>query len=584
MGIIHRGDSALDETVKSVAITRLEGMDDDTHGYAAIAAVTMHDRLMITHWKVARDASAVHSLGGIIDLPVREVALTTADAHTITAAIAEDHHLEVRSWGIDFTARGSARGAIGSGVSIASFVKAHGTPQWGLHLTAMRDKNGHLRLDVWRVPLDGTVRHVTDFIDDQGETIEEVKVGRTHYEVTFHPSGATLFELVVRLTSGHVEMQEWVVSYAAPDVPTRIVRFKPPLRIGKAKRIAAPIAETADALAFTAHENEDGELVASITRIKLFGEPAGAGHGRHGRASRVATAPGALNFATDRPGADRLFATAVRDGGGDLKLILWRQEEVARPVYHDEHPGEPIKEVDVVRVLGGDHVDSPRSVLVTAARTANDQLKVTAWRIERTVNEFFSVAFTELRCRETTDDEMSSRDDPYAVFLAVHLDHLDRPRISRTRVFEGVNDEQPDNIKNQSVSILSDDGFIRLRDPDKVIILVTLMESDDSAVNDVVRAALDDVRELGAKLAGQDLPRAEVVARFGHTFGDGILRGAHVPGTASDDDPIGPVKELRLHRADLDAANARERVPRALDFHTPGEPARYRLIFNVIRG
>ena len=215
-------------------------------------------------------------MNSIADFRVSEVALTTRDAHTITAAIAEDGHLEVRSWGLDLTPRGNERGAEGSRVAIVALARRDGgSPKLaGRYLTAMRDRDGRLRLDLWHVPLDGTVRHVTHFTDDQGRDDEEVKAGLTMIGVAFDSGGGSdgVVELVVRYTGGHVEAQEWAVNIATDKAPARISRFPPPLRMGKAKRIAAPATESLGD-AFTAFENEDGNLVTSTFEFTFGSGP-----------------------------------------------------------------------------------------------------------------------------------------------------------------------------------------------------------------------------------------------------------------------------------------------------------------------
>jgi len=550
MSKLHRGGSATDVPVRALAIARVDGVDTDVdpdHAFAVTAAVTASGLLRIVLWRVALDGSTVHAQASVDDRAVSAVAVATENAHSITAVIDDEGHLRVDSWGLDLTARGGARGAKGSRPVIA---KARPST----YVTAMRDSEGRLRVDVWLVPFDGTVSHHSQAVGSA--QIEEVKlIGDT---LGSFPGDPVHMQVLVRLASGEMEIQRWVLSPEPESAPSR---EGAPFKAGKVKRIACASSQFGNV--FTAVESGGSNL--EIFNADKLRATAGA-------ISRVATCR-AIN------GYNHVIMTTAVRTDGNLKLIDWRVAPDNTVTRDDDLLAGAVKDLDVTSIVTGE-----QNTIATAVRLENDELRVTAWRVAPRPTEFFQIAFKELHCSETTDDQGSAHDEPYAVFVTLDTAAPASAKVARTKVFRGVDESAADATRKTWVAVFGDDtSAARLTDPDHLIILVGLMESDDSSADKVMKKAFEAARDLAVTLVDAGKTRAEMVSQLLAAFRKGLLQGASVSGLFdSDDDLIGRVQELRIRQTDLDEANAKgTAVKRVLSFGDNEDAGKYELHFEL---
>jgi hypothetical protein len=579
MSELNRGASAMDKPIKSVAIARVEGMDPD-RAYAVTAAVTTGGHLRLALWRVAFDAETiVRERANSDDRVVNEVALLTASALTIVAAINGQGILEVSTWGPDLAPQHTAHGDAGSRVVIVAVGDGAADGLQRTYLTAMRNSHGHLQLDLWQVPLDGKVFHLDQA---RGKEIEEARLAVTGLGPDDHHGSGMAQRLVVaaRLPGGSVEIQDWSVS-----VDTR--RISPPIHavpIGKAKRIATPVLFRDDSVVLLAAADESGDLALGTADANI----PGAKQSLHSAArpiSHLATCQATQVASAAGDGTlDDVMATAVRNGGGHLQLTLWRRRRPGTELKRDDdQTGELVQDIAVASVVGGGARDK-HNVVVTAARTPNDELKVTAWRVPDQPNRFFSLFFTELICHRATDDR-DGADEPYAVFAVFFPFSPDRSRSSHSDVFRNVDGTPHHSIQHlrQPVNLMSSSGQSsgRIDNPDEVVILVGLMESDDSNVGKVVNTAFTKAGGAVKTQFAIGAHRDDLVLEALQAFRTGLRQGAHVDGIFDSDDELIAVQELRLHQADLDAINAGHSARKVLKFRGGEGGGSYDLVFEL---
>lgn len=214
--------------------------------------------------------------------------------------------------------------------------------------------------------------------------------------------------------------------------------------------------------------------------------------------------------------------------------------------------------------------------------------------------DLYRIAFMEMRCLDETN-EPSASDEPYAVFFTVDLHRLSlgKPdyKLSRTGVFE---DTDAGELKRQWVRIWGINGEPQpIDDPDKVIILVGLVEHDNSDLTELdwsnknmaneytvyksMRDTLYQNIDTNGNFRRQDLvsalienlnykldsiPAADSTSDYDYSF-------------LNKDDRVGSVQELRLTRNDLAAAK-KGTVRKNLTFS--GDGGMYRLGFDIAAG
>jgi len=200
-----------------------------------------------------------------------------------------------------------------------------------------------------------------------------------------------------------------------------------------------------------------------------------------------------------------------------------------------------------------------------------------------------SVRFTQLACLETTADQGSAHDEPYLVFCSVDLSR-EPPAGSarRTRVFGDVDESKENRTRHDDATIWGLDGHAAvMADPDKAILLVGLLESDDSEPKQVMRVALEKVMSVVGDTSLERMGRAEVVRRLLKAFKSGLLLGAGTGGVDSDDDLIGSVRELRISSTDLKWVSEHGKgLSKSLTFEMSDDQGKYEAHFEVklVRG
>jgi hypothetical protein len=192
-------------------------------------------------------------------------------------------------------------------------------------------------------------------------------------------------------------------------------------------------------------------------------------------------------------------------------------------------------------------------------------------------NDLFRIAFMEMRCLKETS-ELSASDEPYAVFFTADLHGaIPKSAVVRTKVFE---DTDKGELKKQWVRIWGVNHEAQpITNPDKVIILVALMENDESDPDLVVTTARAEMFGNLAALATSGISRPQMVSELIKSLNASVHGGA-APGFLNPDDRIGSAQELRITHADLDAAR-KATIRKNLVFSGDGK---YRLGFDMAAG
>jgi hypothetical protein len=202
-------------------------------------------------------------------------------------------------------------------------------------------------------------------------------------------------------------------------------------------------------------------------------------------------------------------------------------------------------------------------------------------------NDLFRIAFMEMRCLEETS-ELSASDEPYVLFFTADLrGPIPKTALNRTKVFEGTD---KGTLDKQWVRIWGVDGNAQpIVDPDNVLILVKLMEYDDSDPNDIVTATRAALFGNVLSLFGSGKSHSDIVTQLIPVFNSTARTSAHASALANAglgrppnaDDEIGSAQELRITQADLNAAK-NGTIRKNLTFS--GDGGKYRLGFDVAAG
>ncbi|MEP7075106.1 MAG: hypothetical protein ABI878_04785 [Acidobacteriota bacterium] len=180
----------------------------------------------------------------------------------------------------------------------------------------------------------------------------------------------------------------------------------------------------------------------------------------------------------------------------------------------------------------------------------------------------------------------TENDEPYALIFAVDLKTNLAPGASNSKmtlVGPLTNVEEGDEVQAPANTIW---GLSNVADmvtsADNLIILVAMMENDDSSPSQV-RTVLEKAAQASMlsnlpAFTTKQIPRQELVSRI-VTGMDGAMGVAKV-GLPGPDDNIGPIKELRFSQADLDHIY-RNLGPIEKDLTFEGDNARYVLKFRM---
>lgn len=238
---------------------------------------------------------------------VQAVAATTAPfSKGIVTAVRKDGALEVRAWESDVVAqtvipRGYEPGGAAKTVAVA------GTDEFTGVVTAVRNAFNHLTLATFSVTGNG-------FIVDKEDDFEKL-VTVVDAEVAWVGSRADGTDLVVTAAErldGKLEVTAWAID------PNGILSELDSVTGGEATDIS--VARVDDDHALTAMSDSAGNFRMIAWHITPSGQLVRRGETVGGEATAVAVV-GAQPFYPDGP----LFtATALRTGGGNLKVIDWQ--------------------------------------------------------------------------------------------------------------------------------------------------------------------------------------------------------------------------------------------------------------------
>jgi len=261
---------------------------------------------------------------------------------------------------------GASAGAI-SKVALATVDK-------GIVVTAVRDDGGDLKLIAWQVSgntqgdLAGA-QHILRKGDASGGAISKVALAKV---------GQGLVVTAVRAGSGDLKLIAWSVSNDGAQIK----------RTGDAS--AGPVSEVTivslDAYQFvTAVRDGGGDLKLVAWHITADGKKfVRLGEASAGAVSEVSVAP---TGCFDYNYCHEDMVTAVRDGSGNLKLIAW---SVSKDGLQIERKGDgsagAISKVETAYVtrVSDPGLTNPRAVVVTAVRDGGGNLKLINWYISAT--------------------------------------------------------------------------------------------------------------------------------------------------------------------------------------------------------
>src|SRR6185295_13322212 len=115
----------------------------------------------------------------------------------------------------------------------------------------------------------------------------------------------------------------------------------------------------------------------------------------------------------------------------------------------------------------------------------------------------------------TTEDQGSPSDEPYVVFFTVNLAQPAEGKLDHTVVFEGVDETRGHRDRAQHLRLWGRDHFAPIDlHVDDVIVLVALMESDDSDQADVLAAASRAMKAHAAEIASSHDTRENKISRL----------------------------------------------------------------------
>lgn len=211
--------------------------------------------------------------------------------------------------------------------------------------------------------------------------------------------------------------------------------------------------------------------------------------------------------------------------------------------------------------------------------------------VQHNRNRPLTVQWQSLFCEDQDDTEVlfiPEDDEPYMVVYALKLptspnianpgSFIPDARAFKIGPFSGVDSG---DSRSGAVNVWDTNGTARpITDPNSVVILVAMMEFDESGA-DMVRTAVQTAMipiiatNLAAAFSNPDAFRVRLMEGMA-----GIIQTAVKAAVGSQDDQIGPIKQIRLTREMLDRAFRTGAVRFDLRFTKPG--ARYSATFNLL--
>jgi hypothetical protein len=283
-----------------------------------------------------------------------------------TAVIDEGNALKVILWRVDANGNVERRGdAIAPGPVTDVAVSVLNYELGGSFIaTAARQADGNLRIDAWAVYADGTVVHRASDIAGQ---VNMPSAGTTTPRLSISTVGGESIAVHVRTASGRLKTILWRLEIHGHE--RVLVRMASDEREDAGVRAIAGCGLDRE-LAVAAVHNAKGNLDLIAYRLP------GDARYLESRGTASAGTIGAVQIC--RIGT-RAVATAVRDGGGHLKVILWRVSPTADRVTR---LGSTVlsEAVDISALTAVD-----RDQFVTAFRDDAGNLRLKAWHVVGTL-------------------------------------------------------------------------------------------------------------------------------------------------------------------------------------------------------
>jgi hypothetical protein len=190
----------------------------------------------------------------------------------------------------------------------------------------------------------------------------------------------------------------------------------------------------------------------------------------------------------------------------------------------------------------------------------------------------FKIAFMELTCKKETSDRSDS-DEVYAViFVGDATTTPPQTRVFRSKVFTGVDQN---NVRKQWIRVWGINGApTEIADPNRLLILCGLMESDSSEPSNV-HAAVDQAATAAFTLSiVQGVGHGAMASRVGNAMLTGMRTGAFVSfSPPSSPDDIIDVDEVRFSQNELDSARGGSLVTKEVKL--TGQDGEYRALFHL---
>jgi hypothetical protein len=129
----------------------------------------------------------------------------------------------------------------------------------------------------------------------------------------------------------------------------------------------------------TAVRDADGNLKVIIWDVDDEGNVVRKGSASAGPISLVSVIPVSFGFFSDQG----VLATAIRDGSGNLKVIIWDVDDEGNVVRKDSASAGPVGQISAAMLYdrGGSFANSGR--FVTAVQDGDGNLKVIGWNIDK---------------------------------------------------------------------------------------------------------------------------------------------------------------------------------------------------------
>ncbi|MDQ4124533.1 MAG: hypothetical protein M3134_02890 [Actinomycetota bacterium] len=281
-------------------------------GRVATACRDSFGKMTLGLWDVSTDGQiqkADTAAAGTIE---RSTPIGLGSTSMATAVTEASGHLKVIGWSVsaggELTRRGDASGGAAELVAADRWLDRR-------FVTALRNASGNLELIHWIFREDGTVDRLGEIT---AGAVGGLDVIRDH-ELT--GSDHQVFMTAVRDSSGKLKLIAWRVTAEGPI--ERLTDFKPGMHCSKPSLVHIGVGRHA-----VAYVNDVNELRIQCFRWGVQADPGDptvpTGHGFDLREGGVG---GTASLVSAAEIGQTSCVTAVRDGNGNLKVILWTLED-----------------------------------------------------------------------------------------------------------------------------------------------------------------------------------------------------------------------------------------------------------------